>query len=427
MIILVLVLMSTSVLHGQDWGEETPLSINKRLKVVGRELQNYKGYHIQLRGMSTHGLQWFSHCITNKSLDVMKDWGVDIVRVSMYVREGGYKTNPDKYVAIVDDLVDKIGDRGMYCIIDWHMLNPGDPNIDIDLAKVFFEEMSNKHGHKEHVIFEICNEPNGGAVTWSRIKEYANVIIPIIRSNAPKSIVIVGTPRWASTPDAVIGSELKFDNIMYTMHFYAADHTDEYQLRLKRAVNYNIPVFVTEFGTQNAAGEGANDFGSSQKWLDLLAKYKISWVNWNFSDDHRSGAVWKTQNACWSENWDDSNLKEAGKWIKRRISNPPDDFGKDNIMFKSGALGSQYMKVHQSPLTKNISISFPKNGGYKNVDLVVYTPNGQIIKKISVVDHKGNIQWNGTTNNGNTLTKGFYFIRARINNEMIVVKKIMKL
>ncbi len=52
-------------------------------------------------------------------------------------------------------------------------------------------------------------------------------------------------------------------------------------------------MFVTEFGTQNYAGEGANDFAMSQKYLDLMASKKISWVNWNFSDDHRSGAVFK--------------------------------------------------------------------------------------------------------------------------------------
>jgi len=50
-------------------------------------------------------------------------------------------------------------------------------------------------------------------------------------------------------------------------------------------------MFITEFGTQDYAGEGANDFAMSQRYLDLAASKKISWVNWNFSDDHRSGAV----------------------------------------------------------------------------------------------------------------------------------------
>ncbi|GAA2802593.1 hypothetical protein GCM10020219_087450 [Nonomuraea dietziae] len=39
---------------------------------------------------------------------------------------------------------------------------------------------------------------------------------------------------------------------------------------------------------------GPNNFTRSQQYIDLMAQKKISWVNWNYSDDFRSGAVFTT-------------------------------------------------------------------------------------------------------------------------------------
>lgn len=78
--------------------------------------------------------------------------------------------------------------------------------------------MSKKHGTKNHVLYEICNEPNG--VAWSEIQKYANKIIPLIRSIDSKTVIIVGTPKWSS--DLYNIQPLSFSNIMYTLHFYAA-------------------------------------------------------------------------------------------------------------------------------------------------------------------------------------------------------------
>ena len=78
-------------------------------------------------------------------------------------------------------------------------------------------------------------------------------------------------------------------------------------------------MFITEFGTQDYAGEGANNFAMSQRYLDLAASKKISWVNWNFSDDHRSGAVF-TQGTCPNGPYaGTSRLKESGKWLRDRV------------------------------------------------------------------------------------------------------------
>jgi endoglucanase len=311
----------------------TPLELNGKLYVENGFLKNKNGQAIQLRGMSTHGLQWFSQCINENSLKLLAtNWGADVIRLSMYVQEDGYSVKPEFFTQLVDKLTDEVTKWNMYVIIDWHQLTPGDPFYNLDLAKQFFEHVSKKHAAKNNLFYEICNEPNGEGsdgvdVNWDRIYNYAMEIIPVIRKNDPDGIVIVGTPWWSSAPDEVIGKPLPFNNIMYTIHFYAASHGQGTRNSTEAAAKAGLALFATEFGTQEYSGDGANDFNSSQKWLDLLAKYKISFANWNFSDHPYSGAVW-TDGTCYSNGWSDNNLKEAGHWIKDKLSNPPDAFDK---------------------------------------------------------------------------------------------------
>ncbi|MFD2599431.1 glycoside hydrolase family 5 protein [Sphingobacterium corticis] len=311
----------------------TPFGINGRLTLSGTQIVNQFGKAVQLRGMSTHGLQYRGNCYTDESLELLAyGWGADILRISMYVQEGGYETNPEKFTQMVDNLVEKCYEMGIYALIDWHMLHPGDPNANTELAKVFFEHVSKKHADKGNVLYEICNEPNDkeGVVTWAMIKNYANQIIPIVRNNDPKSIIIVGTPENASRPDMAIGNPLTQANVMYTMHFYAADtwqsnHQQRRRDYVSKAIAAGLPVFVTEFGTQDGWGDGENDFVASQLWLDFMRTNKISWCNWNYSDSPLSGAVWKN-GTCPNGPWTDDNLKESGKWIRGKLSNPADEF-----------------------------------------------------------------------------------------------------
>ncbi|MGS2741585.1 glycoside hydrolase family 5 protein [Sinomicrobium sp. M5D2P17] len=289
------------------------------LQVIGTQLCDDAGAPVQLRGMSTHGLQYRGNCYNEESLDLLvDDWGVDILRLSMYVQEGGYETDPVFFTQFVDSLVEECYDRGIYALIDWHMLHPGDPNANTDLAKVFFEHVSEEHADKGNVLYEICNEPNNDnhVVTWPMIKNYAEEIIPIIRDNDPNSVIIVGTPEFASRPDWVIGNELSYNNVMYTMHFYAADPGQIDRMGyVSSALGSGIPVFVTEFGTQDGWGDGENNFDMSQKWLNFLADNKISWCNWNYSDSPLSGAVWKN-GTCPDGPWTHDNLKVSGVFMK---------------------------------------------------------------------------------------------------------------
>ncbi|MBQ4812720.1 cellulase family glycosylhydrolase [Pseudoalteromonas luteoviolacea] len=308
-----------------DGTQVSPIEKYGRLKVCGTGLCSEHNARIQLRGMSSHGLQWYGlgKCMTDVSLDVLAyDWQADIVRLSLYVQEGGYENDPAGFTAQMNTLIDKASQRGLYVLVDWHQLNPGDPNFNLDLAKQFFTDIVTSNKHRKNVIYDIANEPN--KVEWSQIRHYAEQVIPVIRNIQPDALILLGTHGWSTfgassggSVQDVLNDPVKFDNIMYTFHFYAASHKDYYRTVLDQASDV-LPVFVSEWGTQNYDGDGPNDFVSAQQYIDLMARKKISWTNWNYSDDFRSGAVFK-RGACTNQNFTDSQLKEAGAWVKARI------------------------------------------------------------------------------------------------------------
>ncbi|MER7165690.1 cellulase family glycosylhydrolase [Micromonospora sp. NPDC000207] len=308
----------------------TPAAVNGQLRVCGTQLCNRYGRPIQLRGMSTHGIQWYSQCVNDASLDALAtDWRADVLRISMYIQEDGYETNPRLFTDRVHDYIERATARGMYAIVDWHMLTPGDPNHNLARARTFFTEIAQRHKDKTNILYEVANEPNG--VSWASIKSYAEQIIPVIRAQDPDGVVLVGTRAWSSlglsegsSETEIVNNPVDATNIMYTFHFYAASHGTTYLNALSRAAD-RLPIFVTEFGTQTSSGDGANDFTRAQQYLDLMATKKISWVNWNWSDDFRSGAVFTTGTCGGSTYAGTGVLKPAGVWIRDRIRTP-DDF-----------------------------------------------------------------------------------------------------
>jgi endoglucanase len=306
------------------------VALHGQLHVCGLRLCDKNNQEVQLRGMSTHGIQWYSQCLTSASFDVLaNDFKADILRISMYVQEDGYETDPAGFTAKVGSIIDELTKRGMYALVDFHMLNPGDPNYNLERAKTFFTAISKKYGAQNNILYDVANEPNSenGTVTWATIKKYHDAIIPVIRANDADAVILLGTHGWSTlgysdngnpqTYMEVVNNPVNATNIMYTFHFYAASHGQGHRDVLSAAAD-RLPMFVTEFGTQEASGNGKDDFTSTQQWLDLLAAKKISWANWNFSDDERTGAVWKV-GTCDKGSFTTANLKAAGTWIRDKV------------------------------------------------------------------------------------------------------------
>lgn len=310
---------------GDGTSSGTPVGVNGQVHVCGVHLCNQYDRPVQLRGMSTHGIQWFSQCYNDASLDALaNDWKADLLRISMYVQEDGYETDPAGFTNRVNGLVDKAEARGMYALVDFHTLTPGDPNYNLDRAKTFFASVAARNADKTNVIYEIANEPNG--VSWAGIKSYAEQVIPVIRAADPDAVVIVGTRGWSSLgvsdgsdETEIVNNPVNADNIMYAFHFYAASHKDAYRSTLSRAAS-RLPMFATEFGTVSATGGGAMDRESTTAWLNLLDQLKIGYANWTYSDADESSAAFRP-GTCDGNDYSSSGvLTESGALIKSRIS-----------------------------------------------------------------------------------------------------------
>lgn len=297
----------------------TPVSQHGRLSVKNGQLVDKSGKGYQLRGMSTHGLTWFPEFVNESAFKTLRDdWNTNVVRLAMYVDEWGngqcYMGNKSGSLELLEKGVDICIKLDMYVIIDWHVLNPGDPSKYTNEAKSFFETVSKRYAKYPNVIYEICNEPNGGASWSGNIKPYAEKIIPVIRKNAPNSVIIVGTPTWSQEIDKPLSDPLNYKNVMYAFHFYAATHAG-LRSNVENCVAQGLPVFVSEFGTCDASGGGANDFNETQKWLSYFDKQGISYCNWSICNKDETCSVLRPGTSA-NGNWSESNLTENGKWIR---------------------------------------------------------------------------------------------------------------
>ena len=305
---------------------QTPVETHGQLQVIGTELCDEDGTPVQLSGMSTHGIQWFGweEFLTPGAFDALaNDWNADLCRVAMYVQEDGYETDPEGFTEEVNRIVEAITDRGMYAIIDFHILEPGDPLENLEHATTFFDSVAAEHAEKDNIIFEICNEPNN--VGWESIKQYAEEVIPVIRNHDQESPIVVGTRGWSSLGVADIGSDgpqeiienpVEGDHILYAYHFYAATH-GEWEREQLAAAAEQLPIFVTECGTTTASGDGTNDFSSTQKFLSVMEEHGISWAFWSYSDDWRTSGIWKESKE--DDAWTKEELTESGKWMRSAI------------------------------------------------------------------------------------------------------------
>ena len=296
----------------------TPYGQHGALHVENGKLTDENGNTVQLYGMSTHGIAWFPQYINYDSFRTLRDdWNTNCIRLAMYTAEyGGYCAGGDKeqLKQLVRDGVSYATELGMYVIVDWHILSDCDPNQNKDEAIAFFREMVEAFADNDNVLYEICNEPNGGT-SWDSIKSYAEEVIPVIRAQKPDAVILVGTPTWSQEIDKAAASPLDDSNVMYTLHFYAGTHKDDLRNRLETCVQNGLPVFVSEFGMCDASGNGANDFVSTTKWLDLLNKYQISFCCWNLANKDESSSVFKASSTALSD-WTDDDFNESGRWIR---------------------------------------------------------------------------------------------------------------
>ena len=303
---------------------EIPFETHGKLSVKGTDIVDMNGDKYQLKGVSTHGITWFPDYVNKEAFETLRDdWGANLIRLAMYTDTGdsyGYCSGGDKdeILALVDKGVSAATELGMYVIVDWHILSDSDPNNHIDDAKEFFDKVSKKYAAQENVIYEICNEPNGGT-QWSSVKSYAETIIPVIRANDKDALIIVGTPNWSQDVDIASQDPITgYDNIMYAVHFYAATHKDDLRNKVKTALDNELPVFVSEFSLCDASGNGGIDYDSSDEWFELINENNLSYSSWSLCNKNETSALIKSDSTA-TGSFSDGDLSDTGKYVRDRI------------------------------------------------------------------------------------------------------------
>ncbi|MDI1255598.1 MAG: glycoside hydrolase family 5 protein [Flavobacterium sp.] len=286
-----------------------------QLKVIGTQLSDAKDEPIVLRGMSFGWHSFWPRFYNEGAVEwLKKDFHCNVVRAAMGVEVGdkSYIKEPKFSTEKVEAVVDGAIKSDIYVIIDWHS-----HNINLEEAKNFFGAMSKKYGAYPNVIYEVFNEPD--YESWAEVKTYAEAVIKVIRKNDPDNIILVGSPKWDQeinlpAADPITG----FDNIMYTMHFYAATHEKWLRDRTDAAIKSGLPVFVSESAGMEATGDGPLNQAAWKEYIDWMESHKMSWIVWSVSDKDETCSILKPT-AKSEGRWKNRDLKESGIIVRNYL------------------------------------------------------------------------------------------------------------
>ncbi len=289
-----------------------PAKEHGQLRVEWTNLVDEKGKLVALHGMSFGWHNLWPRFYNKKAVqELITKWNCTVIRASMGIElnDSGYLKKPKESVRLMKNVIDACIKAGVYVIIDWH-----DHNIHQREAMDFFEMMSKKYGHHPNIIYEIFNEPD--YETWPEVKAYSEALIKAIRANDPDNIILVGSPRWDQDIHLPAADPIKgYNNLMYTMHFYAGTHKQWLRDRTDEAIKNGLPVFISECAGMEASGDGPIDHSEWKTFVDWMDAKKLSWVAWSVSDKKETCSVLESA-ALSKGKWKDSVIKEWGKIVK---------------------------------------------------------------------------------------------------------------
>lgn len=292
------------------------VSRNGQLRVEGRNLVNEKGEKVQLRGVSLGWHNWWHRFFNAGTVQrLSQDWGADIIRCSIGLDLDSmcYDKNRELAYRCVDSVVEAAVKNDVYVLVDFHSHANNLP-----LAKEFFGHVTKKYGRLPNVMYEIWNEPM--EVQWKDTKEYSEALIPEIRRNAPDAIVIVPTPRWDQNVDEAADDPVTgFGNLMYSLHYYAATHKDEYRDKAKYALSKGLPVFMSECAAMEHTGDGVIDTSSWDEWMKIADENNISWICWSLSDKEETCSMLRPGAPSDGMEWTDADLKPWTVLVKHYL------------------------------------------------------------------------------------------------------------
>ncbi|EGF91243.1 endoglucanase 4 [Asticcacaulis biprosthecium C19] len=309
-------LLATSAFAGP------PVHHHGALKVVGNRIVDSHDKPVKLNGVSFFwsNTGWGQEKFYNPSAvaTFAKDWNVSVVRAAIGIDgRGGYKEDPAAGRVRAETLIDAAIANGVYVIIDWHSHGAErDPQLAVD----FFTAMAKKYGHTPNVIYEIYNEPLANH-DWARqVKPYSQTVIDAIRAVDPDNLIVVGSPTWSQDVDVAAADPVSGGNITYTLHFYAGTHKQALRNKGDKALKMGASLFVSEWGSVNANGDGGADVKETGRWQYWMKANCLSQANWAVSDKKEGASLFKP-GASATGPWTDADLTPSGLLVRDILKN----------------------------------------------------------------------------------------------------------
>jgi endoglucanase len=157
-------------------------------------------------------------------------------------------------------------------------------------------------------------------VSWSKVvKPYCEEIIKVIRQYDSGNLILCGTTNWSQNVDEASLDPIKAPNIAYTLHFYAGTHKQWLIDKAEKAIKNGLCLFVTEYGTTEASGDGPVYMNEIHQWYNWMDKYHISYCNWSVADKRESSAVLE-RGASAKGGWKDYQIKPSGQLVKEMLA-----------------------------------------------------------------------------------------------------------
>ncbi len=297
----------------------TAVATYGRLKVCGNRICASNGTtQVQLKGMSLFwsNTGWGGDRFYNAQAvsNLASGWGATVVRAAVGVHSGGgiMDGQRSQNIARAKAVIDGAIAAGIYVIVDWHS-----HELHQAEAQSFFQELATAYAGKDNLIWETFNEPT--TQSWSSLKSYHTAVINTIRQAGSQNLVIVGSPTWSQDVDVAANDPIADTNTAYTLHFYAGTHGASLRSKADAAMAKGKAVFVTEYGTCDASGNGGYNATESNNWANWMDANKISSANWSLNDKAETASA-LVGGASATGPWSDSNLTESGKWAKAYVS-----------------------------------------------------------------------------------------------------------
>lgn len=341
-----------------------------KLHKDGKKLKNSKNEEVQLNGVGLFHLLDYGYMYNEDTLKALKYWGVNCLRLPAYVQvqkssdvdnvtrmERGLDTAFDEYMEEMDRIIDIATEQGLYCMVDFHILEKGGDILKwSELSENFFKHFLEKYGKQENMIWEIANEPH--STSNENLETYINNTTKLIKKYDENPVIICGSNKRGGRVSELyqyLKDKDCINDIFISAHYYNGEDLESSYTGLYKTTD--IPLMFTEWSNASSSTTNLNIL---DEYTKMTKKY-FPWWNVN----NISNCVWMYCHG----NYTYSLFKNLGEKKSQilQYGMMSDEYLTDNgILTLSNYLNVELSKIKESGIL-NKDVDKDKNDSVNNV------------------------------------------------------------